>query len=77
MASMAESQRFARLQHLLEKSSIYSKILLKKMEDQREENKKMAAKKNSKHVRKRKGPNQLTSSETSKTPKTEVCLELF
>lgn len=70
MVSMAESQRFARLQHLLEKSSIYSKILLKKMEDQREENKKMAAKKNL-TVRKRKGPNQPLS-ETSKTPKTEV-----
>lgn len=72
MASMAESQRFARLQHLLEKSSIYSKILLKKMEDQIEENKKMVGKKNLKPTRKRKGPNQ-SSSETSKTPKTEVC----
>ena len=34
---MKEAQRFTRLQHLLEKSSIYSKFLLKRMENQKEQ----------------------------------------
>lgn len=37
---MKVSKRFERLQHLLNKSNIYSKILLSKMEAQIEENKK-------------------------------------
>ena len=37
---MKEHQRFMRLQHLLEKSSIYSKFLLQRMENQLEEEKK-------------------------------------
>lgn len=37
---MKESKRYERLQHLLNKSNIYSKILLNKMEAQLEENKK-------------------------------------
>ncbi|EDO46669.1 predicted protein [Nematostella vectensis] len=34
---MVEQQRFARLQHLLDKSNIYCQFLLKRMEDQRKE----------------------------------------
>ena len=34
---MKETQRFARLQHLLEKSSIYSTFLLERMEKQKEQ----------------------------------------
>ncbi len=34
---MQEHQRFARLQHLLQKSSIYSQFLLQRMEKQKEE----------------------------------------
>ena len=37
---MKVSKRYERLQHLLNKSNIYSKILLSKMEAQIEENKK-------------------------------------
>ena len=33
---MVEQQRFLRLQHLLKQSNIYSKFLLKRMEEQRE-----------------------------------------
>ena len=36
---MKEYQRYLRLQHLLEKSSIYSKFLLERMENQMEEKK--------------------------------------
>ncbi len=50
---MHASQRYSRLEHLLNKSGIYSKILLKKMEDQREENRKQLLKKRPR--RKRKG----------------------
>ena len=50
---MHSSQRYSRLEHLLNKSGIYSKILLKKMEDQREENRKQLLKKRPR--RKRKG----------------------
>ena len=34
---MQESQRFARLQHLLDKSHIYTKFLLKRMDEQKEQ----------------------------------------
>ena len=37
---MVEQQRYMRLQHLLQKSSIYSKFLLQRMESQIEEKKK-------------------------------------
>ena len=50
---MEHSQRYARLQHLLEKSSIYSKLLCSKLENQLEKNKQAAAKKRGK---KRKAP---------------------
>lgn len=36
---MVEQQRYMRLQHLLQKSSIYSKFLLQRMESQIEEKK--------------------------------------
>lgn len=39
LSGLAETQRFSRLQYLLEKSSIYSQLLLKRMESQREEKK--------------------------------------
>ena len=36
LKGMVEQQRFLRLQHLLKQSNIYSKFLLKRMEEQRE-----------------------------------------
>ena len=45
LSGLAETQRFSRLQYLLEKSSIYSKLLLKRMESQREEKKSRKARK--------------------------------
>jgi hypothetical protein len=44
LAKLKQAQRFNRLQHLLEKSSIYSKLLGSKMEMQMEANKKMEIK---------------------------------
>ena len=44
-SGLLDAQRYARLQHLLEKSSIYSKLLLKKMENQMEQNIKAASRK--------------------------------
>ena len=41
LSHMKEHQRFMRLQHLLQKSSIYSKFLLERMGTQIEENKKV------------------------------------
>ena len=37
---MVEHQRYLRLQHLLERSTIYSRFMLKQMEDQRDREKK-------------------------------------
>ena len=37
---MVEHQRYLRLQHLLERSTIYSKFLLKQMDDQKDKEKK-------------------------------------
>ena len=41
---MLEQQRFTRLQHLLQKSSIYSKFLLQRMENQVKEKKEVEEK---------------------------------
>ena len=40
LRGMVEHQRFLRLQHLLERSTIYSRFMLKQMEDQRDREKK-------------------------------------
>ena len=37
---MVEQQRFSRLQHLLKQSNIYSRFLLKRMEEQRKQQEK-------------------------------------
>ena len=71
---MVESQRYARLQHLLDKSSIFSKLLLKKMEDQMEANKKESLRK--KRVRKRKNGDDKTKDKVAYTCTICTCISV-
>ena len=50
---MVEQQRFLRLQHLLKQSNIYSKFLLKRMEEQRKKQEEAQRKKLKKAQRKK------------------------
>ena len=49
---MVEHQRYLRLQHLLERSTIYSRFMLKQMEDQRDKEKKEEEKRQKKNTNK-------------------------
>ena len=53
LKGMVEQQRFLRLQHLLKQSNIYSKFLLKRMEEQRQRQEKKDQQDREKSKRKR------------------------
>ena len=52
LRGMVEHQRYLRLQHLLERSTIYSRFLLKQMEDQRDKEQKEEEKRQKKNTSK-------------------------
>ncbi|XP_031567428.1 lymphoid-specific helicase-like [Actinia tenebrosa] len=62
-AAMQEGQKFARLQHLLNKSNIYCQFLLKRMEEQREneekKQKRMAKRQENKEIKEATKPQQV------------------
>ena len=52
LRGMVEHQRYLRLQHLLERSTIYSRFMLKQMEDQKDKEKKEEEKQQKKNANK-------------------------
>jgi ATP-dependent DNA helicase len=52
LRGMVEHQRYLRLQHLLERSTIYSRFMLKQMEDQKDKEKKEEEKRQKKNTNK-------------------------
>ena len=53
-----EKQRYSRLQHLLQKSNVYSSFLLQRIEEQKAENEKRKARKAKKAEKAKKEDNQ-------------------